>query len=943
MANNIVDQAKVAVALDGRDAETVLGELTAKTEKYTDALTKAFQAGDKVGMKNALKDLKETERQMAAVQKQTFDVTKVMKNLNGTSLKNLQAAERELNAELSKMNRGTQDYINKSKDLQKVSAEIRKVKTEMSGVSTQSGGLAGQFKQLLPALGTTAIIGGVISLGKAMFQTRSEFQKYEAILKNTLGSETASRQAMAMLTDTASKLPISLKEATESFIKMANRGMVPTQEEMRKLTDVAMSQGKSLDMFVEAMLDAQTGEFERLKEFGVRAKSEGDKVTFTFKGQTQTVQKTDEAIKAYLLSLGDMEGVSGSSAAVMGTLEGKVSNLGDAWDNMLNNMGKNTQGVLNTALGWLTDFVTNVGIAFMSVAQIKQQVMDEQDLSNYQNAMQEIKVSTDLFVKDGMKQKEAEAKAADLYAKSMQNSIDIAKQDLETATGAQKEKLEKRIASYEKELEAVNNHYKKMAEVELKGLKLTDTQKEDAYKKALTALENSQKLELIAIKNRYINGQLTADTYNQAITNHELINLEQRKALLTAWGKDTSDIESKIADDKIKKIEEDGKKEIETRKKIKEDIDKLATEVINSIDSDIEISTKAALESVEEDIDSELERRKELIDIARQYSADARDAEMIAQLAIIDQTHADGLLKEQEYQAALADIWSQSLNEKIGRYQSFISTIGDAISGFKEMEIGEVRNESEKELADLEEKHNRKAISDEVYNQKKQSIEEKAKKKEQEIRKKYAAKELMINTASIIASTALAAINAYANAIKIPIAGLVLAPIAAAAAVAAGVAQQAIAIQQYQKVMQAEKGRYNVIGADDGKLYTDVPFGGEMRTGLVRNQVLLAEGNRPEMVIDNPTLRNIQFNAPDIIPRIMAHRVNQRADGNYPAQSSSSQSQENDLLIMTVSALGQTINRLSAKLDNLQAYVVMDQFEKVKYDYDSLKNDVAKT
>lgn len=56
-------------------------------------------------------------------------------------------------------------------------------------------------------------------------------------------------------------------------------------------------------MFTEALLDAQTGEMERLKEFGITAQQNGNKVAFTFKGVTTTVDKTDKAIQGYLLSL----------------------------------------------------------------------------------------------------------------------------------------------------------------------------------------------------------------------------------------------------------------------------------------------------------------------------------------------------------------------------------------------------------------------------------------------------------------------------------------------------------------------------------------------------------------------------------------------------------------------------------------------------------------
>lgn len=101
---------------------------------------------------------------------------------------------------------------------------------------------------------------------------------------------------------------------TGVFVKLANAGFRPTGQQMTKLGDLASSTGKQMDQLAEAIIDAQTGEFERLKEFGIRAKDAGDSVIFTYKGVQTTVEKTSGSIRDYIVSLGDAEGVSGSMA-----------------------------------------------------------------------------------------------------------------------------------------------------------------------------------------------------------------------------------------------------------------------------------------------------------------------------------------------------------------------------------------------------------------------------------------------------------------------------------------------------------------------------------------------------------------------------------------------------------------------------------------------------
>lgn len=217
-------------------------------------------------------------------------------------------------------------------------------------------------KQLAATIGAVSFV----ALGREIIKITSEFQKFGAVLTNTLGSNSKAQAALDQIREFAAKTPFSVQELTASFVKLANQGFEPTADEMRKLGDLASSTGKGFDQLTEAIIDAQTGEFERLKEFGIRASKSGDQVKFTFKGvQTQT-EFTADSIREYLLSLGNLEGVSGSMAAISETLGGKISNLGDSFDNLLLTLGNLTSGpltdfidILNESLASIQDALTD--------------------------------------------------------------------------------------------------------------------------------------------------------------------------------------------------------------------------------------------------------------------------------------------------------------------------------------------------------------------------------------------------------------------------------------------------------------------------------------------------------------------------------------------------------------------------------------------------------
>lgn len=191
------------------------------------------------------------------------------------------------------------------------------------------------------------------NIGTQAYNTRKEFATYEAVLKNATGSTKAAASAMKMIQTLAADTPASLAEWTQAYIKLINRGITPTKDELIQMGDIASSQGKDIDQFIEALLDAMTGENERLKEFGITAEKNGETTAFTFHGVTTEVQNTDQAIKNYILSLGKLQGVQGSMAIQMEELAGLESNLGDQMDAIYNKIGKKLEPAIKSFMGFL--------------------------------------------------------------------------------------------------------------------------------------------------------------------------------------------------------------------------------------------------------------------------------------------------------------------------------------------------------------------------------------------------------------------------------------------------------------------------------------------------------------------------------------------------------------------------------------------------------------
>jgi hypothetical protein len=255
-------------------------------------------------------------------------------------------------------------------------------------------------------------VGSIVSFGKGVIDATSQFQKFEAVLSNTLGSSSAAQLALSQIQEFAATTPFQVDELTGAFVKLANQGFKPNIDQMRLLGDLASSTGKSFDQLAEAILDAQTGEFERLKEFGVRASVAGDQVTFTFKGIKTQVDNTAESIQKYVLSLGAAEGVSGSMQKISGTLGGKISNVADSFNQFQITLGKLNSGALFTFVGYLQKALGFLNdIAQMSIDRAKfsaSSLVDGDELNrisaDYNKQIAKIGATTDISaLKDQLK------------------------------------------------------------------------------------------------------------------------------------------------------------------------------------------------------------------------------------------------------------------------------------------------------------------------------------------------------------------------------------------------------------------------------------------------------------------------------------------------------------------------------------------------------------
>ena len=215
----------------------------------------------------------------------------------------------------------------------------------------KANGLMGVFKKLL----------GMIAAGvtiKASIDGASSMEQFRNTLETVLKDPNKARKKLAWANRFANKTPFESQEVVEGMTKLQSYGIEgdrilksTDRTYLEMIGDMASGMGKSFDQAIEAVADAQTGELERLKEFGITknmiadfGKSQGIEI-FNNKGQIKDMELFNKTLFEMMNSRfggamekqaktfkGGLSTISGAFKSGLATLAG-VNEFGDIVEN----------------------------------------------------------------------------------------------------------------------------------------------------------------------------------------------------------------------------------------------------------------------------------------------------------------------------------------------------------------------------------------------------------------------------------------------------------------------------------------------------------------------------------------------------------------------------------------------------------------------------------
>ena len=257
--------------------------------------------------------------------------------------------------------------------LQKDVEAIKKQFEQMTRKAVEEGKKQADVWQTL-LKGATAYftLQGAQSFISQMVAVRSEFQQLEISFGTMLKSKEKANELMAQLTDLAAKTPFGLQEVSEGAKRLL-AFQVPAEEvteTLRRMGDVAAGLGVPMGQLihvygqVKAQGKLMTNDLYQFMNAGIPIIAELSKVV----GKSETEIK--DMVSAGKIGFPEVQAVIKNMTSEGGlffnlmaeqskSLGGQISNLQDNFDQMLNEIGKSSEGIVSGAIKGVSFLVEN--------------------------------------------------------------------------------------------------------------------------------------------------------------------------------------------------------------------------------------------------------------------------------------------------------------------------------------------------------------------------------------------------------------------------------------------------------------------------------------------------------------------------------------------------------------------------------------------------------
>lgn len=307
------EQAQSTVTLNGEQAKNELSVLEKRAISLKQAILEANKAGDSKSFDKFSKQLKETNKDMQKLTREAFDVKRILNNLSGASVPDLEKAERKLRAALrsNEVKRGSKEWDEYRSNLIRVRTEIKNINKENQAGAVGAEKFSGGFRQMVAgAIAGIAALSGITRKLEEFRQERMKLEDSQASLKSITGLDD---KDIEWLTGYARKLSTSItKEGVR--IKASSSEIIDGYTVIgSKRPELLKNKEAMAEVTKQALTLAAAGKIDTVEAF--------EAVTASMNQFNEGADQANRIIN--VLGAGSLEG-----SAEIGDLAGSMKNAG---------------------------------------------------------------------------------------------------------------------------------------------------------------------------------------------------------------------------------------------------------------------------------------------------------------------------------------------------------------------------------------------------------------------------------------------------------------------------------------------------------------------------------------------------------------------------------------------------------------------------------------
>lgn len=381
-SGNLTDKGQRLVKLENETKQEIqLRKMSAsEAKRYEEQKTREAESESNKRIAQAKKEAREVKEALQAQKNKEIGnpLGAISYAQNATSLNALTDAYRNLQAVMAKTNPESSQWAQMNTQLGQTKAQIDAIKGKMGELRNQTQMTGNMMGQLKGQIAAAFSIGAVTGFIKKMVETRAQFELQRVALGAILQDRDEANKIFSQVQQMALQSPFTIMGLEKATKQMAAFGFEAKNlvANVKMIADLGAGLGVALDRIVLVMGHLKARNYlegtmvRQFTNMGFNVLGELAKYYTEIEGKMVSVAEVQTRVKKKMVEFGDVEEVLKRVTSAGGmfydmqkkqseSIWGQMQRITDAYDLMLNDIGRANEGPIKAALTLIRDLINH--------------------------------------------------------------------------------------------------------------------------------------------------------------------------------------------------------------------------------------------------------------------------------------------------------------------------------------------------------------------------------------------------------------------------------------------------------------------------------------------------------------------------------------------------------------------------------------------------------